>query len=207
MKTKIYILSLAIVAILFSSCGSLSISQKRYSRGLNISLFRSKDEKPIEKKATIAHKNSGKKVEENSTVSTKPVVEETKVVATENDFSSNSDINITTNSESKNEVKSQPKLASTKSKKREINNIINKLQAKSNTNTTNDSDVALILLIIIAIFVPPLAVYLYYGEINTQFWFSLILTILAGGLFFVGRAIGWGFPVIHALLVLLGVFD
>jgi uncharacterized membrane protein YqaE (UPF0057 family) len=71
---------------------------------------------------------------------------------------------------------------------------------------SNDSDVALLLLIIIALFIPPLAVFLYYGEFNGQFWISLILTLLAAGLLGVGFIFGWGVPIIHALLVLFGVF-
>jgi uncharacterized membrane protein YqaE (UPF0057 family) len=50
-----------------------------------------------------------------------------------------------------------------------------------------------VLLVILAILLPPLAVYLHQGEINTKFWISLILTLL----FFVPG-------VIYALIVVLG---
>ena len=50
-----------------------------------------------------------------------------------------------------------------------------------------------LLLIILAILLPPLAVYLYEGEVNTKFWISLLLTIL----FFLPG-------VIYALLVVTG---
>jgi uncharacterized membrane protein YqaE (UPF0057 family) len=50
-----------------------------------------------------------------------------------------------------------------------------------------------ILLVILALLLPPLAVYLHQGEINTKFWISLILTLL----FFVPG-------VIYALIVVLG---
>lgn len=53
------------------------------------------------------------------------------------------------------------------------------------TNTT--------LLVILAILLPPLAVYLHQGEINNKFWISLLLTLL----FFLPG-------VIYALLVVLG---
>jgi uncharacterized membrane protein YqaE (UPF0057 family) len=43
-------------------------------------------------------------------------------------------------------------------------------KAESNTNT--------VLLCILAILLPPLAVYLYEGEVNTRFWISIILTLL-----------------------------
>ncbi|MBL0129735.1 MAG: YqaE/Pmp3 family membrane protein [Chitinophagaceae bacterium] len=50
-----------------------------------------------------------------------------------------------------------------------------------------------ILLVILALLLPPLAVYLHEGVINKRFWISLLLTIL----FFVPG-------VIYALIVILG---
>lgn len=50
-----------------------------------------------------------------------------------------------------------------------------------------------LLLVILAILLPPLAVYLHQGEINKKFWISLVLTLL----FFVPG-------VIYALIVVLG---
>lgn len=50
-----------------------------------------------------------------------------------------------------------------------------------------------LLLVILALLLPPLAVYLHQGEINNKFWISLILTLL----FFVPG-------VIYALIVVLG---
>ncbi|MEO6611235.1 MAG: YqaE/Pmp3 family membrane protein [Chitinophagaceae bacterium] len=50
-----------------------------------------------------------------------------------------------------------------------------------------------LLLVILAILLPPLAVYLHEGAINTRFWICLILTLL----FFVPG-------VIYALIVVLG---
>ncbi|MBK9570178.1 MAG: YqaE/Pmp3 family membrane protein [Chitinophagaceae bacterium] len=49
------------------------------------------------------------------------------------------------------------------------------------------------LLVILALLLPPLAVYLHEGVINKRFWISLLLTIL----FFVPG-------VIYALIVILG---
>ena len=60
-----------------------------------------------------------------------------------------------------------------------------KAGAEPSTNT--------LLLVILAILLPPLAVYLHQGEINTKFWISLILTLL----FFIPG-------VIYALIVVLG---
>jgi uncharacterized membrane protein YqaE (UPF0057 family) len=57
--------------------------------------------------------------------------------------------------------------------------------AEASTNT--------LLLVILAILLPPLAVYLHEGAINTKFWISLVLTLL-----------GWLPGVIYALIVVLG---
>jgi uncharacterized membrane protein YqaE (UPF0057 family) len=63
-----------------------------------------------------------------------------------------------------------------------------------------------LLLVLLAILIPPLAVYLHEGEFNTKFWISLILTILGFVLFgsfgaiFLGSLLG----IIYALIVILG---
>ena len=50
-----------------------------------------------------------------------------------------------------------------------------------------------LLLVILAILLPPLAVYLHQGEINSKFWISLLLTLLF-----------WLPGVIYAIIVILG---
>jgi uncharacterized membrane protein YqaE (UPF0057 family) len=50
-----------------------------------------------------------------------------------------------------------------------------------------------VLLVILAILLPPLAVYLHQGEVNSKFWISLLLTLLF-----------WLPGVIYALIVILG---
>lgn len=66
-------------------------------------------------------------------------------------------------------------------------------QYKADKQSGKASDDRIILLAILAILLPPLAVYLKEEEINTKFWISLILTLLF-----------WVPGVIYALLV---VFD
>jgi uncharacterized membrane protein YqaE (UPF0057 family) len=71
--------------------------------------------------------------------------------------------------------------------KKEIKNF------KKEKRKGGDSDTNTLLLVILAILLPPLAVYLHQGEINTKFWISLILTLLF-----------WIPGVIYALIVVLG---
>jgi uncharacterized membrane protein YqaE (UPF0057 family) len=61
----------------------------------------------------------------------------------------------------------------------------NKRKGEASTDT--------VLLVILAILLPPLAVYLHQGEINNKFWISLLLTILF-----------WIPGVTYALIVILG---
>ncbi len=66
-------------------------------------------------------------------------------------------------------------------------------QLKAEKKAGSEPSTNTVLLVILAILLPPLAVYLHPGEINTKFWISLLLTLL----FFLPG-------VIYALLVVLG---
>lgn len=66
-------------------------------------------------------------------------------------------------------------------------------QAIQDHKNSADSDINLLLLVIITILIPPLGVFLHQGEINSKFWLSLLLTIL----FFVPG-------LIYSLIVVLG---
>ena len=57
-----------------------------------------------------------------------------------------------------------------------------------------------ILLAILAILLPPLAVYLHQGAFNAKFWISVLLCLLAIISFFL-----WIIPVVFALLVVLNL--
>jgi len=63
-----------------------------------------------------------------------------------------------------------------------------KAQKKANT----DSDTNTLLLVILAIILPPLAVFLHENALNTKFWLSLLLTLIF-----------WIPGVIYALIVVL----
>lgn len=64
---------------------------------------------------------------------------------------------------------------------------------KATKRAGKDPSTNTVLLVILAILLPPLAVYLHQGEINTKFWISLLLTLLF-----------WLPGVIYALIVILG---
>ena len=66
-------------------------------------------------------------------------------------------------------------------------------QYKSDRKSGAEPSTNTLLLVILALLLPPLAVYLHEGEANNRFWLSLILTLL----FFIPG-------VIYALIVVLG---
>ncbi|OIR05747.1 proteolipid membrane potential modulator [mine drainage metagenome] len=78
-----------------------------------------------------------------------------------------------------------------KSRLKEVKSLLKEYKAQkaqggeASTNT--------ILLVILAVLLPPLAVYLHENELNTKFWISLILTLLL-----------WLPGLIYALIVILG---
>jgi uncharacterized membrane protein YqaE (UPF0057 family) len=71
-----------------------------------------------------------------------------------------------------------------------IRNEIRKYKADKKANSEPSTNT--LLLVILAILLPPLAVYLHEGEINGKFWLDLILTLLF-----------WLPGVIYALIVVL----
>jgi uncharacterized membrane protein YqaE (UPF0057 family) len=103
-------------------------------------------------------------------------------------------------------VSNEPEPAATKSAISEFKNLSKKerkarikeakkeLKAyKAAKRTGGEPSTNTLLLVILAILLPPLAVYLHQGEINSKFWISLLLTLLF-----------WLPGVIYALIVILG---
>ena len=64
---------------------------------------------------------------------------------------------------------------------------------KAERKAGNEPSTSTVLLVILAIILPPLAVYLHEGVINKRFWISLILTLLF-----------WVPGIIYALIIILG---
>ena len=83
---------------------------------------------------------------------------------------------------------------SRKERKARIKEVKKEMKAfKAAKKAGKEADTDTLLLVILAILLPPLAVYLYEGEINNRFWISLILTLL-----------GWLPGIIYALVLILG---
>ncbi len=188
---KNQLLTLAIAFGLFlSSCGSLSVSKMRYTKGLNIGVFAAKDAKPEEIKAKKAEK---KQVESsitkvNETTPKQENIAVVEVVKTEpselnqatSDAAANSSsktISNVNNHFSKKEIKKAIKNIA----KTDVVNMANKVEEITNKPMdTNESDTPTILLVILCLFpiLALVAIYLHQGEINSKFWIDLILHFL-----------------------------
>ena len=79
----------------------------------------------------------------------------------------------------------------TKARVKEAKKTLKQYKADKRAGKAEPSDNT-VLLVILAILLPPLAVYLSQGQINTKFWISLILTLCF-----------WIPGVIYALIVIL----
>lgn len=91
-----------------------------------------------------------------------------------------------------------------KSKLKEAKRVVKNYKAEKKAG--NEVSTNTLLLALLAIFIPPLAVYLHEGETNNRFWISVLLTILGyllfgfAGVIFLGSLPG----IIYALIVILG---
>ena len=79
-----------------------------------------------------------------------------------------------------------------KSRIKEAKKLLKEYRADKRAGRAADTDI--VLLAILAILLPPLAVYLKEGEVNSRFWISVILTLLF-----------WVPGIIYAMLVIFDV--
>jgi len=82
--------------------------------------------------------------------------------------------------------------AERKSKMTEVKALLKEYKANKANRATGEGSTNTILLAILAVLLPPLAVYLHQGTINSKFWISILLTLLF-----------WIPGVIYALIVVL----
>lgn len=201
MKSNIKKLSIFTIAILLlSSCGSISISQKRYSNGLNIDWFAGKDKKAESPKVA-------KKTKKINQVAVLESIANEDVQTQSNEFVSAAlptesvEIDLS-QSNTKGQVKQHRSKVKVSANKTQEKVGISKLSAIKSLNKIKKSGIAktddnVNILYLIMAFFPILcliAVYLYDGqEITTNFWVDLILHLTIIG------------AMVFAVLVVLGI--
>jgi uncharacterized membrane protein YqaE (UPF0057 family) len=193
--------------ILLSSCAhKFGILKRKYNKGFYIANSKSTSIKKHEnntftdlKPKPISPKTSKDELVLAETI--KPVVKETQVY---------SSLQI---SKSKNQsVKNQNNKILASAKNSHIQPQItfkkietDKLIKKTGSSKGRDSDVTLIILVILSIFIPPLAVYLKKNSINVWFWLTLIFCLLTFSVFFF--IFGGFLWLVAVIIALLYVFD
>lgn len=201
MKSNIKKLSIFTIAILLlSSCGSISISQKRYSNGLNIDWFAGKDKKAESPKVA-------KKTKKINQVAVLESIANEDVQTQSNEFVSAAlptesvEIDLS-QSNTKGQVKQHRSKVKVSANKTQEKVGISKLSAIKSLNKIKKSGIAktddnVNILYLIMAFFPILcliAVYLYDGqELTTNFWVDLILHLTIIG------------AMVFAVLVVLGI--
>jgi uncharacterized membrane protein YqaE (UPF0057 family) len=214
MKYTKHLLIVSAVLMLLSSCGSLSITQKRYSRGLNIDWFSAKDDaapaKTSKKKQTPV-KSESIAVEMSQAKQEVPIEQVAEVVETNQVDLATAEIatpelkQVSTSNKQALELRKVSKeLPSAVVAKKESKSKLNRIKQTLKAAKKADSDVGTLILIILAIIVPPLAVFLYYMELNAQFWLNILLVVLAVVLWPISNLLILA-AVIHALMVVLGM--
>lgn len=173
----------AAAAFIFSSCSTsdgLTIEKRRYRDGYYVSKSKRNDNKAEEKQVVLSRETitpqqaAALKQQAVQPESLKgevqPLAEQTTLSAT---TATNSTVNTVT--EAKKEVASETKKESREAVKKAVK------QAKKDAKKSAD-DVPDIVIILLCIFIPPLAVYLIKGDIDNDFWINLVLTILLCGI-------------------------
>jgi uncharacterized membrane protein YqaE (UPF0057 family) len=193
---KIYVLTLVAITLIYSSC---TVEKRHYMSGYHVE-WNHKGPKIGGDGNTIAEANESAETSNNMTHT------ETTITERPANYVNYLEKNITPPTESKSVTEIPKKVVSNSKANIESNNQAikesnNKVIAPTirNSNSTShsvandeNSDTDLVILVILAILLPPLAVFLKEGSWNSRCWIDLILCLL----FFIPG-------VIYALLIVL----
>jgi uncharacterized membrane protein YqaE (UPF0057 family) len=190
------------LTIFVSSCSTISISQRRYNKGFHIEFggngVKNSNKDKIAKSESLQSEDKfctenitesdNKQSNEAGVIYTETLVSETIVPMGEYSYTITSTEVTVPKKEGETIEKISTKEISTQ--KKELKKAIKTFHKNKNEVQVSDR---MLLLTIIAILLPPLAVYLYEGSWTINCTLNLILTIL-----------GWLPGVIHALLIIYG---
>jgi len=226
MKNKLTLGFLAIfLTAIISSCstsnnvvGNFGIQKRKYNKGFSIS--HNNNLASNSKKSNIKSTSIQNEVVDNSlnqqtikaiTIQKVTNVEDVAIVSTKQTSEiAKTSLNIKSRKyKNKNDQKELTTLETKQTKRGtlgKVKNIVKELTSK--TTTPADTDTMTILLVILAIILPPLAVFLF-EEASTRFWIDLVLALLGWGVF------AWLLPglvwlgglaaIVYALLIVLDV--
>ncbi|MFP5471189.1 MAG: YqaE/Pmp3 family membrane protein [Bacteroidia bacterium] len=205
MKTSKLILGIATSVIILSSC-SVSIHKRQHGKGYFIT-----STKKIKAPNTTVR---NEKIEETQVAkheeikTSTPILGQPTVIASVEKHSIENNIKLsevsTKEIRNNNTVVIQAKQNSLAKEKMGVTKIFSSLN--KNINTEVDTDEKMVLLVILAIFLSPVAVYIKTGGATSQFWIDLIAWLIgiSGFWFFQLAGLAMLFAIVYALLI---VFD
>lgn len=198
MSKKYYLLLFLLPLIAFSSCSSLRIEKRHYRDGFYVNLNNHHKEK-----AAPESTDETQPVENSTAIgNTETVVQETKTVEEVPQISTPAPA-VQQVPEEKVAVAPVENTLAPETEKTNAPEVASAPAAENEGQP--QGDVELILLVILAILLPPLAVFLEQG-VTKWFWITLILCIFGGGVFFYPVIGGlWLIAVIIALFVVFGL--
>lgn len=221
MKMRVILSAAVLGTLILGSCGTSNdvvgggiLQKRKYNKGFywnrnantkDSETVKNEEVKASEEEYVVMNENTATPVSTTSAYSTVESVgdiasvNENEIVNTQKRELTGSS-SLTTTKASVNSTSSTKKINVFKAQKQAVNYL------KKNTSSPA-SDVATIVLVILAILIPPLAVFLFEG-VTSRFWIDLILAILGWGAYGIFHGMLWicGLvAVIYALLIVLNV--
>lgn len=177
------IAAFAAAAFIFSSCSTtdgLTIEKRRYRDGYYVSKSKRNDNKAEEKQVVLSRETITPQQAaalEQQAVQPETVKGEVQPVAEQTTLSAPATPAATSTVNTVTEAKKE-EVSVNKKEARETTKTAVK-QAKKDAKKSAD-DVPDVVIILLCLFIPPLAVYLIKGDIDNDFWINLVLTFLCG---------------------------
>lgn len=205
---SIKLLSLIIVgALTFSSCkNNMSLTKRHYTKGYHFHKAKSVDQPEVKEGVASVSAKKTETANPIELVEIKPTVvntakKENKSIATNTELTASASKTTTTNS--KKQLKTETK--SLNETKHQLQSQSKPAKQYANKGDGGNSDIKLILCIILAIIIPPLGMYIWNKKTDMWFIVDLILFLLWASWFWLGSLGLIG--LVSVIIALLRVFD
>jgi uncharacterized membrane protein YqaE (UPF0057 family) len=207
MLNKILI-PLAAIVMLASCSSEYTIAKRKYNKGYYIASSKKHQAKPVQEAGTIVKVAKAEQSMNNNIQTSAPETIDVKVNTSKSQKAETKAILTTFNSLSAKKNIGNTALQTVKSV--EFIKNLNKPSFKAIVlppakKSSSDADLELILLVILAIFIPPLAVYLKDNGISKWFWVTLILCLFSFSVFYF--AFGGTLWLAAVIIALMRVLD
>lgn len=225
---KFTIINLLIVfAFILGACGSSNsvvnnhlISKRKYTKGFHVNKRSNLKSDKGEEEVVALKKDSNKEVvkstRKNAIESKETSIQPKEVMAALQTKESNSSASEGPGSTNSVSLSDGPDQDGSTREARVEKNEVNSNESNTSSKTTKSKDltrspdlgdpIMLILAIILALIIPPLAILIFKG-VSTWFWVDLLLFIIGIGGFFLLSGLGWACAVAAIVIAFLVIFD